>query len=211
MKISAAPCPGIRNPNVAYSHCTFVTFLFWTFCWGSSTRRYAQDVELHDHRPRFPYQYWLRLIPQPWVSDLALPEVESEFEGTLGSDLGCGSGLPTQTSVTSPSTTVSSLFSGSPSPAKSAKCLVHHSRIASVSPDDNDAMASVPCASSSLVAGLTCVRLHLCRQFRVWTHTVSFRPGFGSSRNTHNPGPHHPWAPFFRLCMTTVSPVTSAD
>ena len=41
------------------------------------------------------------------------------------------------------------------------------------------------------------------------THTVSFRPGFGSSLRTHTPGPHLPWAPSFRLCMKTGSPAAS--
>ena len=62
----------------------------------------------------------------------------------------------------------------------------------------------------SLVAGLTCVRLHLCKQLRMCTHTVSFRPGVGSSLKTHTPGPQHPWAPSFRLWMNTGSPKTSA-
>ena len=42
------------------------------------------------------------------------------------------------------------------------------------------------------------MQLHLCKQFRMCTHTVSFRRGFGSSLRTHTRGPHHPWAPSFR-------------
>ena len=90
----------------------------------------------------------------------------------------------------------------------SAKCRVRPSRTASVRLGNSAVTVSIPSASS-LVAGLTWVRLHFCRQFRMCTHTVSFRPGFGSSLRTHTPGPHHPWAPSFRLCMKTGSPATS--
>ena len=118
---------------------------------------------------------------------------------------GCESGLP----MTSLSTTVGSSSSGSPSSVMSAKCHVRPSRTASVRLGNNEVTVSIPSASS-LVAGLTCVRWHLCKQFRMCTHTVSFRPGFGSSLKTHTPGPHHPWAPSFRLSVKTGSPATSA-
>ena len=76
----------------------------------------------------------------------------------------------------------------------SAKCRVRPSRTASVRFGRIDVTVSIPSASS-LVAGLTWVRLQFCKQFRMCTHTVSFRPGFGSSLRTHTPGPHHPWTP----------------
>ena len=111
--------------------------------------------------------------------------------------------------MTSPSTTMGSSSSGSPSSVMSAKCRVRPSRTASVKFGSSEVTISIPSASS-LVAGLTWVRLHLCKQFRMCTQTVSFRPGFGSSLGTHTPAPHHPWAPSFRLCMKTGSPATSA-
>ena len=78
---------------------------------------------------------------------------------------------------------------GSSSSVMSAKCRVRPSRTASVRLGSVDATVSIPSASL-LVAGLICVRLHLCKQFRMCTQTVSFRPGFGSSLRTHTPGPH---------------------
>ena len=138
------------------------------------------------------------------VSDLALRDVASELAGALSSSSGCESGVPKRTSLTSPSTTVGS----SSSSVMSAKCRVRPSRTASVSLGNSDVALSIPSASS-LVAGLTCVRLHLCKQFRMCTQTVSFRPGFGSSLTTHTPRPHHHCAPSFRLCMKTGSPATS--
>ena len=86
--------------------------------------------------------------------------------------------LPKRTSMTSPSTTVSSSSSESPSSVMSSKCRVRPSRTDLLSPGNSDATASIPSASS-LVAGPTCVRLHLCKQLRMCTDTVSFRPGFG--------------------------------
>ena len=137
-----------------------------------------------------------------WVSDLELCDGALGLAGALSSGSGCESGLPKRTSITSPSTTTGSTSSRHPSSVMSAKCRVRPSRTASVKCGSSDVTVSIPSASS-LVAGLAYVRLHLC------THTVSFRPGFGSSLRTHTPGPHHPWAPSFRLCMKTGSPATS--
>ena len=113
-----------------------------------------------------------------WVSDLSLCDGALEFAGALSSGSGCESGLPKQTSMTSPSTTMGSSSSASPSSVMSAKCRVRPSRTASVRFGSSDVTISIPPASS-LVAGLTCVRLHFCKQFRMCTKTVSFRPGFG--------------------------------
>ena len=126
-----------------------------------------------------------------WVSDLALHDVSLELAEGLSSGSGCESGLPKRKCLKSPSITVGSSSSLPPSSVMSAKCRVRPSRTASVRFGSSDVTISIPSASS-LVAGLTCVRLHLCKQFRMCTHTVSFRPGFGSSLRTHRLGPHHP-------------------
>ena len=141
-----------------------------------------------------------------WVSDLELCDGALELAGALStSGSGCESGIPKRTSMTSPSTTIGSSSTGAPSSVMSAMCRVRPSRTASVRFGSSDVTVSIPSASS-LVAGLTCVRLHLCKQFRMCTHTVSFRPGFGSSLRTHTLGPHHPWAPSLRLCMKILQP-----
>ena len=96
--------------------------------------------------------------------------------------------------MTSPSTTVSSSSSGSPLSVMSAKCRVRPSRTVSVRLGNSDVTVSIPSASS-LVAGLACVRLHLCkavshvhpdclvssrlRLFTQDTHTMS-TPSLGS-------------------------------
>ena len=74
--------------------------------------------------------------------------------------------------MTSPSTSVSSLSSGSPSSVMSAKCRARPSRTASVRFGSSDVMISIPSASS-LITGLTWVRLHLCRKFRTCRSTPS--------------------------------------
>ena len=137
-----------------------------------------------------------------WASDLELCDGALGLAGAFSSGSGCESGLPKRTSITSPSTTIGSSSSGSPSSVTSAKCRVRPSRTASVKFGSSYVTVSIPSASS-FVAGLTWVRLHLWKQFRMCTRTVSFCTGFGSSLNTHTPGPHHPWAPSFRLCMKT--------
>ena len=112
-----------------------------------------------------------------WVSDLVVCDGALELAGALSSSgSGCESGLPKRTSMTSPSTIVGSSSSGSPSSVMLAKCRVRPSRTASVRSSSSDVTVSIPSASS-LVAGLTCERLHLCKQFRMCTQTVSFRPG----------------------------------
>ena len=122
---------------------------------------------------------------------LGLRAVASGLADVLISGTSFESGLLKRTSITSLSTTVSSSSSKSPSSVMSLKCRVRPSLTAAVSPGNSDATVSIPSAST-LVAGLTCVRLHLCKQFRVRTHTVWFRPGLDSSLKTHTPGPHHP-------------------
>ena len=90
-----------------------------------------------------------------WVSDLSLCDGTLEFAGALSSGSGCESRLPRRTSMTSPSTTIGSSSSGSPSSVMSAKCRVRPSRTASVRSGSSDVTVSIPSASS-LVAGLTC-------------------------------------------------------
>ena len=121
-----------------------------------------------------------------WISDLVLCDGALELAGASSSGSGCESGLPRRTSMTSPSTTMGSSSAGSPSSVVSAKCRVRPSRTASVRFGSTDVTVSIP-STSSLIAGLTCVRLHLRKQFRMCTHTVSFRPGFGSSLRTQTP------------------------
>ena len=122
-----------------------------------------------------------------WVSDLELCDGALELAGALSSGSGCESGLPKRTSTTSPSTTIGSSSSGSPSSVMSAKCRVRPSRTASVRFDHSDVTVSVP-STSSLVAGP-----HLC--------TIALMQA--------GPHPHLPCAPSFRLCMKTGSPATS--
>ena len=61
--------------------------------------------------------------------------------------------------------------------------------------------------ASSLVADLTCVRLHVWRQFRTRTQIVSFLPRTRSPLSTQTASPHQPWAPSrLRLIYTGFSP-----
>ena len=90
-----------------------------------------------------------------WVSDLELCDGALELAGALRSGSGCESGLPKRTSITSPSTTIGSSSSGSPSSVMSAKCRVRPSRTASVRFGSSDVTVSIPSASSLS-------RPHLC-------------------------------------------------
>ena len=119
------------------------------------------EIERCDHRLQSPCQCRLksRLRPlAPWVSDLALRDEELELAGALSSSSRCESGLPKRTSMTSPSTTIGSSSSGSPSSVMSAKCRVRPSRTASVRFGSDDVTVSIPfgcdctCASSSACA-----------------------------------------------------------
>ena len=85
-------------------------------------------------------------------------------------------------------------LSGSPCALMSAQCCSLPRRTSSECSCILFLTISDPSASS-LVANLTCVRLHVWIQFLTRTQIVSFLPGTCSPLSTQTASPHQPWGP----------------